>query len=93
MNAFSKDWQELMDHAEKYGDDDKMLAWDYSKYDVRMNSQVTRKVWDSFIHLAERGGYDEQSLRIMKHDCGYHTSFDGFEWYHAHGLCYEYFWQ
>lgn len=66
VNAFSKDWQELMEHAEKFGDDDKMLAWDYSKYDVRMNSQVTRKVWDSFIHLAERGGYDEQSLRIMK---------------------------
>lgn len=66
VNAFSKDWEELMQHAEKFGDDDKMLAWDYSKYDVRMNSQVTRKVWDSFIHLAERGGYDAESLEIMK---------------------------
>lgn len=67
VNAFSKDWQELMEHAEKFGkDDDQFLAWDYSKYDVRMNSQVTRKVWDSFIQLAERGGYDEESINIMK---------------------------
>jgi hypothetical protein len=67
VNAFSKDWEELMDFAEQFGkEDDQMLAWDYSKYDVRMNSQVTRKVWDSFIHLAARGGYDQESLTIMQ---------------------------
>lgn len=66
VNAFSKDWEELMAHAHKYSDDKKVIAWDYAKYDVRMNSQITRAVLTCFVELAEIGGYDEQSLRIMK---------------------------
>lgn len=66
VNAFSKDWEELMDHASKFAENGKMLAWDYSKYDVRMNSQITRKVWESFIILAQFAGYSEEDLSIMK---------------------------
>nr|ULG00077.1 MAG: hypothetical protein [Salisharnavirus sp.] len=66
INAFSDEWETLMGHANKYADDNKVIAWDYSKYDVRMNSQVTRAVFLSFIELAEVGGYDEESLRIMR---------------------------
>nr|ULG00110.1 MAG: hypothetical protein 1 [Salisharnavirus sp.] len=66
VNAHSKNWKKLMDHANKYATDGKVIAWDYSKYDVRMNSQVTRAVWCSFIELAAHGGYDEESIYIMK---------------------------
>lgn len=66
VNAFSHQWEELMAHANKFAEDDKVIAWDYSKYDVRMNSQVTRAVLLSFIELAQRGGYDDHSIMIMK---------------------------
>jgi hypothetical protein len=65
VNAFSKQWEELMNHAHKF-DEEEVIAWDYSKYDVRMNSQITRAVWLSFIELAERGGYPTEALEIMK---------------------------
>jgi hypothetical protein len=66
VNCMSGEWQELMDHALKFADNEKVLAWDYSKYDIRMNSQMTRAVFYSMIELAEVGGYDEESLRIMR---------------------------
>jgi hypothetical protein len=65
-NAFSMDWNDLMTHALKYAQDNKVIAWDYSKYDVRMSSQMTIAVLKSYIDLARRGGYDEESLRIME---------------------------
>jgi len=65
-NSFSPEWKELMDHATKYAEDNKVIAWDYSKYDVRMSSQITIAVLKSYIDLARRGGYDEESLRIME---------------------------
>lgn len=56
-----------MDHAHKFvSDDGDVIAWDYSKYDVRMSSQITLSVWKAFIELAEYGGYDQRSLRIMR---------------------------
>lgn len=66
VNAFSRDWEELITHAKKYAEDEQMLAWDYSKYDVRMNSQMTRAVWEVFIDLAIAGGYDNDSVSIMR---------------------------
>lgn len=66
INCFGKEWEEMMDHSFKYASDKQGLAWDYSSYDVRMNSQVTRAVWSSLIYIAEEGGYDEESIKIMK---------------------------
>lgn len=66
VNAFGPEWEILMTHAEKYATDDKMIAWDYSKYDVRMNSQMTRAVLYLFIELAETGGYSQADLKIMR---------------------------
>jgi hypothetical protein len=66
VNAFSTDWEELMDHALKYSENDEVLGWDYSSYDVRMNSQVTRAVWNLLIDLASLGHYSEEDLAIMK---------------------------
>jgi hypothetical protein len=66
VNSFSPEWKDLMDHATKFANDNKVIAWDYSKYDVRMNSQVTAAVLKSYIILARRGGYDDQALHIME---------------------------
>jgi hypothetical protein len=66
INAFSQEWETLMEHVTKFADDDQVIAWDYSKYDVRMNSQVTRAVLVSYIELAELGGYPQKDLYIMK---------------------------
>lgn len=66
VNAFSYQWEELMNHACKYAESNEVLAWDYSKYDVRMNSQLTRAALCCFIELAEIGGYNKQDLKIMR---------------------------
>jgi len=65
-NCFSTEWQELMDHANKFAPDGKILAMDYSSYDTRMCSQLTRASWESFIRLAEVGGYPKDAINIMK---------------------------
>ena len=66
VNSFSKEWEVLMEHAEKYAPDGKVTAWDYKKYDVRMNSQITTAAWLCLIDLAERAGYSNDDLNIMR---------------------------
>ena len=66
VNPFSKDWEILEKHAQKFASDDLMLAFDYSKYDVRMNSQLVRAAWESMIRLAIWAGYPDESISIMK---------------------------
>lgn len=66
INAFSQEWETVMKHASKYAPDGKMLGLDYSKYDVRMNSQITRAVLTSYVELARIGGYSKRDLHIME---------------------------
>jgi hypothetical protein len=67
VNAMGPEWQTLMEHAEKYATDGKMIAWDYSKYDVRMNSQMTRSVMYLFIELAKSvPGYTSEDITLME---------------------------
>lgn len=65
MNAFGKDWDVLTTHWETHGVT-RAFGWDYSKYDVRMNSQITTAVYASLIELAKIGGYPPDALIIMK---------------------------
>jgi hypothetical protein len=65
VNAFSQQWDALMSHAEKFAADNRVIAWDYSKYDVRMNSQMTYAVLMSFIDIAELCDYSHEDLHIM----------------------------
>jgi hypothetical protein len=43
-----------------------ILGWDYSKYDLRMSSQMTKAAYCSLIELAERAGFSKEDLYIMK---------------------------
>lgn len=65
VNSFSYQWDELMKHAEKFAEDGRVIAWDYSKYDVRMSSQMTYAVLQCFIDIAKVCGYSEEDLEIM----------------------------
>lgn len=66
INAFSPQWDELMSYAHKFANDDKVIAWDYSKYDVRMSSQMTRTALLCFIELAELANYTKDDIYMMK---------------------------
>lgn len=66
VNAFARDWEQLMTHVRKFSQDGKVLGLDYSKYDVRMNSQITIAVMNCFIDLAKEMGYSEEDLSFMR---------------------------
>jgi len=66
VNAEGLEWWELWDHAMSKGKD-RVLAGDYSKYDVRMPAQVTIAAFDILLDIAEKcDGYDEDDLHIMR---------------------------
>nr|ASG92522.1 putative non-structural protein [Picornavirales N_OV_011] len=63
INAMGPEWNKLEKHLCEYGND--FVALDYSKFDVRMNSQVTQAALMSMIDLV-RGVYPESDIRIME---------------------------
>lgn len=65
LNPFSPDWEQIYEHALQY-DHEKVLAWDYSKYDVHMSSQVTTAAYSSLIDLGRALGYSEHDIFIME---------------------------
>lgn len=65
VNAFGPQWDELMTHAEKFAPDRKILALDYSKYDVRMGGDMTYKVLQCFIDVAEVLNYSREDIFVM----------------------------
>lgn len=64
LNAQSPEWHEMMTHVSKYGKD-RVLAGDYSKYDLRMPAQVLFAAFKVLMHIALRCGYTEYDLIIM----------------------------
>lgn len=64
-NPFSRQWRKIWKHATKF-DKLEMIAWDYAKYDIRMNSQITVATFRILIRLARKAGYCESDLRIME---------------------------
>jgi hypothetical protein len=64
-NPFSQDWDRLMTHAKFYGKE-RLIGWDYSKYDLRMNSQITIAVFEMLLKLARTAGYSDKDLSIMR---------------------------
>lgn len=66
VNAFGKQWEKLMAHAEKFAEDGRVVAWDFSKFDVRMNAQMTYAAFMCMIDIAEVLDYSEEDLLIMR---------------------------
>jgi hypothetical protein len=66
LNAFGPDWETLVGYAFSLDSEEGVLAWDYSKYDVRMSSQVVIAVLGLYIRLAQEAGYCANDLMIMR---------------------------
>jgi hypothetical protein len=66
VNAEGLEWEELWEAAMSKGKD-RVLAGDYSKYDVRMPAQVTIAAFDILIDIAEKcDGYTEEDIHLMR---------------------------
>jgi hypothetical protein len=66
VNAEGLEWDELWKAAMSKGKD-RVLAGDYSKYDVRMPAQVTIAAFDILIDIAEKcDGYTNEDIHLMK---------------------------
>jgi hypothetical protein len=66
VNAEGLEWEELWEASMSKGKD-RVLAGDYSKYDVRMPAQVTIAAFDILIDIAEKcDGYTDADIHLMK---------------------------
>ncbi|APG78572.1 hypothetical protein 1 [Wenzhou picorna-like virus 1] len=71
VNAHGPEWNELSEFMAKFGDD-RILAGDYSKYDLRMPAQLTLAAFAIMIEFAEWSGnytaQDIQRMRVIAHE-------------------------
>lgn len=66
INAHGPEWDSLSKHMAKFGDD-RVIAGDYSKYDLRMPAQLTISAFGIMIHIAEWSkNYSAQDINRMK---------------------------
>jgi len=65
INAQGPEWDELAKYVKQYGAD-RILAGDYSKYDLRMSCQLMSAAFRILIDLAKASGnYTEEDISIM----------------------------
>ena len=66
INAQGPEWNQFQEHISQYGAD-RILAGDYSKYDLRMPAQVMFAAFRILIDLAEHSGnYTQEDLTVMQ---------------------------
>lgn len=64
LNCMGPDWEEFQAHIKKFGDD-RILAGDYSKYDLRMPAQLIMAAFKSLIAIAKLCNYSDVDIEIM----------------------------
>jgi len=65
INSAGPEWEELADHMRTHGTD-RIIAGDYSKYDLRMPAQLTQAAFGVMIEIARwSGNYSERDIKIM----------------------------
>jgi hypothetical protein len=65
INAQGPEWDQLAKHVMRFGKD-RILAGDYSKYDLRMPAQVMFVAFRILMDIAKECGYSEHDLTIME---------------------------
>lgn len=66
LNPYSEEWHKLDAHLCKFGED-RILAGDYAKFDLRMNVQLNIASFSIFIGIAEKfGNYSPRDLDVMR---------------------------
>lgn len=64
INPHGPEWNQLSEHITKYGKD-RILAGDYSKYDLRMPAQVMFAAFRIMMDIGTECGYTERDRTIM----------------------------
>jgi hypothetical protein len=64
MNCMGLDWQDFNKHINKYGKK-RIVAGDFSKFDMRLPAQVTMAAFKVLINIAKKCGYSEDDIVIM----------------------------
>jgi hypothetical protein len=65
INAVGPEWDQLQAHIKKFGTE-RIVAGDYSKYDLRMSAKLTSAAFKILIDFAEACGYSQDDLAIMR---------------------------
>jgi hypothetical protein len=65
INPFSQEWEQLHQHVTKFGSD-RILAGDYSKYDLRMPAQLMFAAFRILIEVARKCDYSEEDISMME---------------------------
>ena len=65
INAQGPEWDQLAKHVATYGKE-RILAGDYSKYDLRMPAQVMFAAFRIMMDIGRHCGYSERDLAIME---------------------------
>lgn len=66
VNPYGPEWDQLSKHVKKYGSD-RILAGDYSKYDLRMSSQLMAAAFRVLIDMARStNNYSDSDISIME---------------------------
>jgi hypothetical protein len=65
INAQGPEWDQLAKHIRKYGED-RILAGDYAKYDLRLPAQVMFASFRIMMDMAKHCGYSDRDLEIME---------------------------
>lgn len=69
VNAQGPEWDDLAKHMRKFGCD-RILAGDYSKYDLRMPAGLIIAAFKCMINVAQKcGQYTDEDITIMKGVC------------------------
>lgn len=69
VNAQGPEWNDLAEYMTKFGSD-RILAGDYSKYDLRMPASLIIAAFKVLINIAEKcGEYSSTDIKIMKGIC------------------------
>lgn len=64
VNAQGPEWDQLAKHVKRFGEE-RILAGDYSKYDLRMPAQVMFVAFRIMMDIAKDCGYSDRDLSIM----------------------------
>lgn len=65
VNTMGPEFHELIEHVKKFGEE-RILAGDYSKYDLRMPAQLILAAFDILIRIARRYGFTEEDEIVMR---------------------------
>jgi hypothetical protein len=65
INTMGPEFDDVVKHMRKFGSD-RILAGDYSKYDLRMPAQLILAAFNVLITIAQQFGYSECDLAVMR---------------------------